>query len=137
MKTRLKVFASILCFALLSLTIPTVYTGCKSSPNQIAFKTEQASKLTVTEAMGLWNVLVKSGKTTVDQERQVKAAFQKWQATQLAVCDAGKILAAYSTTNSAGITGAQSAFDQAIADLGQSKTDLFNLLTQFGVKLPI
>lgn len=28
MKTRLKVFASILCFALLSLTIPVLHTGC-------------------------------------------------------------------------------------------------------------
>lgn len=110
--------------------------GCANTPGQVIYKTEATTHVGVTEAMGLWNVYVGQFHPGTNDEIKVKAAFEKWQAGTLAVCDAGALYAAAVTTNATGATGVSGVLEQAISTADQEKTDLLNLLTQLGVKVP-
>lgn len=118
---------------LITMLLGGTFVACKNSPNQIAYKSVVATDTTVITGIKAWNVWVGQGKATLDQERAVKAAFNKWKAAMLLVIDGGKVLAAASTTNSMGVTGLPAAFQQAVAEAAQAQADISNLIHSFGV----
>jgi hypothetical protein len=123
-------FAILLC--LCALLGGAVY-GCKTA-DRVALTAEVGARVTVQSAMKLWNQRVAAGKTTIDQERQVKAAYNKVRASFIALCDAGAVASAADATTNASwaIFSGLEAFINAYQ---QNKTDLFNLLREFGVTL--
>lgn len=129
--------------ALLFVSTATILdlSGCAGGPNRVAYQAAATSRLTVQEAMGLFNVWVgqqtAKGADTKPTELKVKAAFEKWKAAELAVLDAGKLNAIAAQTNATGQTGVAALFENAIANAAQYKADLFSLLTEIGVKLPV
>lgn len=123
-----------LSILLLSALLLSGCSGCKSTPQQIAYQAAGTTIVSVDTAMKLWGVYVATNHPPVSQELAVKAAFKKYQAAMAVVCDAGAIYA--STAGSTNLIGAaSSALQTAVANANQSIIDLENLITQFGVKL--
>lgn len=123
-----------LSILLLSAVILTgCANGCKSTPQQVAYQTAGTTIVSVDQAMKLWGAYVKAAHPPVGQEQDVKAAFLKYQASMLVVCDAG---AAWSqaVTPDAQLTAAN-ALQIAVTTATENITDLENLIRQFGVKL--
>lgn len=107
--------------------------GCKSgSVNQIAYQSTGTTIVSVDQAMKLWGAYVAAKHPPVEQEIQVKTAFQKYQAAMLIVCDAG---ATYSSATSTNITSSAGVLEVATTGVLSSITDLENLITKFGVTL--
>ena len=109
--------------------------------NRTSYQATGTSKVSVYSAMTLWGSYVSAQKAAgkpvpVSQEKAVKAAYQKVQASLVAVCDAGALLSAAVQTNSAGATVAQTVLQQAIQDSSQDIADLVTLINRFGVPLP-
>ena len=107
-------------------------TACKSTPQQVTYQAASATTVTVEVALRAYNVFSAQGKTTVDQNRQVKAAYEKYQAAFAVVCDAGQIYAATGGTNA---PAASLAMQAAVANASASQTDIIKLIQSFGVKL--
>lgn len=83
--------------------------------------------------MKLWGVYVATKHPPVSQEIAVKAAFQKYQASMLVVCDAG---VAYSTAATSDVQLTASGVLQiAIGAATSNISDLENLIRSFGVTL--
>ncbi len=136
MKTQtdyiLRVFLGI---ALLGSTIPIsalILNGC-STANRSAYVAEVATHTSVKVAMSLWDAYVKSGKATVAQEQQVKAAYDKVRLAAIALADAGQIMAAASSTN--GGINFTAALSQGATEYTQAQADLIALLK--GLGLPV
>ena len=111
---------------------PMAFTGCKSGPQLVAYKTAATTAVTAEAAVRAYNAWAAQGKTTVAQNQAVKAAFLKYQATFAVVCDLGAAYAASgSNTNAPGAA----ALQQAIANSAASIADVVNLVRSFGVKL--
>jgi hypothetical protein len=106
----------------------------------VAFQAATVSRITVEESLGLFNIWVKSQKAqginTAPTELKVKAAFQTWKASQLALIDAGKLNSIAISTNASGQTGLPALIDTLTSQSSQYKADLLNLLVTIGVKLP-
>lgn len=117
------------------------FEGCKGTPNRVAYQSITVTRLSVSTAMGLFNVWVKDqtakGVDTKPTEQKVKDAWEKWHAANLVVLDIGRANAVATSTNASGATGVSAAIEDAVANATQYKTDLFNLLTQIGVNLPL
>lgn len=109
-----------------------IAVGCKSTPQQVAYQAAGTTSVTVETAIAGYDILAKNGKTTVQQNLQVAAAFDKYQKAFSVLCDAGAIYAATSSTNSA---AAGAALQQAASNSAAELTDLVNLVQSFGVKL--
>ena len=118
--------------AVLAFGLSSFVVGC-SSTVRTAYVAEVTTRTTVEAAMGVYNQAVKAGKVTIDQEKSVKAAYEKVQASMIIVCDTGKLLSTATSTNT--LTGLEQVLTQAATDYAQNKADLFNLLTQLGIKL--
>lgn len=111
-------------------------TGCASA-NRNTYVAMGTKRVTVQTGLGLWDQLVKSGKTTVAQEQAVKAAYIKVQGAAILLCDAGKALAAASqNTDATTMQKLTAAFDQAVSDYTADRNDFLNILTVYGVTLP-
>lgn len=107
------------------------FTGCAGvTAQQAAYRGAATTAVSVDTAMKAWGVYVATYHPGPAVESQVKAAYEKYQAAMVIVCDAGKIYAASGTNSVASVK-----INQAIADAGQDLIDLENLLTRFGVKL--
>ena len=110
--------------------------GCGSTPPQISYRTAATTCTTVDAAMTAWGHYVAQFHPPANQESQVKAAFEKYQAALLLVLDANQLYIALAGTSpnappadlATRITATQTAASQAYADL-------LALLTQYGVKL--
>jgi hypothetical protein len=116
----------------LALGMAGVVTGCKTAPQTVAYRAANGTTLTVETAIRTYNVFAAQGKTTVAQNQQVKAAYEKYQAAMLVVCDAGAIYAATSGTNA---PAASLALQVAVQNSTASIADVVNLIQSFGVKL--
>ena len=127
-----KVVGAFLLFFALTGTL--VFTGC-GTVNETAFRAAGTVHVSVDTALHLYNVAAAQGKTTVAQNNQVAAAYDKYQKAFAVACDAGASYAASSVTNSAGVSGAQAALQEAQSDAAASLADLENLITSFGVNL--
>lgn len=120
-------------FLSLGLVFTSGMSGCKTNPETVAYKASKGSSITVEAALASWNDYVGQGKATLDQERVVKRAFEKYQTAQLAVLDAA---IAYRTAKDAGATGtdtAQAKLNAAIAGASAALAGVIQLLTQFNV----
>lgn len=110
-----------------------IIPGCASTPQGVAYQATGTTRIGVYGAMELWGAYVKAVKPPVAQEAAVKDAFEKWQASMVAVCDAGQVWSLATSTNA---IPAQDKFEAAVAAAGQARGDVINLITKFGVKLP-
>ena len=120
----------ILWALLAALIVAPIATSCKS-PATVAYQVSKGSSLTVETALAAWNDYVKSGRATLEQESQAKAAFEKYQAAQVAVLDAAIV---YSVAkDSATEPDAKARLNLAIAASGPAFADLVKLLQQFKV----
>lgn len=112
----------------LALGFTPVITGCHTTPQRVTYQAAATAGITVETAVRAYNVFAAQGKTTIEQNRQVKAAYEKYQAAYIVVCDAGAI---YAGSNGANFAELQRALDAATASQG----DIINLIKSFGVKL--
>ena len=134
-RSNTSVYAWLLIGALAFAVMPGA-TGCKSTPQQITYNTAAATTITVETALKAYNVFAAQGKTTIEQNRQVKAAYEKYQAAFAVVCDAGTIYAASSDTiGGTNAPAASLALQQAVINANASLNDIINLIRSFGVKL--
>lgn len=101
-----------------------VLAGCAST-NRAAYRATGLAHVTVDHAMQAWGEFVRLHKPTAEQERAVKAAFEKYQASNLAVIDAARTI---KSANQAAFRASMDAAHDAFADL-------ISLLLRFGVKL--
>ena len=116
-------------FAALSLVL---LVGCADLPKN-AYKATGTVVVTVDTAMTVWGDYVHVQHPPVEQELQVKAAFQKYQAAALVAIDAAT---AYSlATDSAGQADATLRLNAALAQSAQTLSELLELLRTFGVKI--
>ena len=106
-------------------------TGCNTTPQRASFITVTTTDVSVETALRAYNVFAAQGKTTVAQNLQVKAAYEKYQAAFAVLCDVGAVYAATSTTNAP----AAAALQQATLNASASIADVINLIQSFGVKL--
>lgn len=112
--------------------------GCLTScgtPQRTAYVAAGSVQVTAETAMAAWNVYVGQFHPPVATELKVKAAFEKYQAAMLVVCDAGAAYAATSVTNANGLTGFSAALDTAKANASQDLADLVGLIRSLGVKI--
>lgn len=122
--------AAILC-AVLGFSSSALITGCGTTAQKTVYRSAATTSVTVEAALHGYNAFAKAGKTTVEQNRKVKEAYEKYQAAFAVVCDAGAIYAATGGTNAP----ASAALQQAVLNSSQTITDLVNLVQSFGVKL--
>jgi hypothetical protein len=114
------------------LAAPLALTeGCSTTPQRAAYQSVATTEVSVEAAVNEWNAYVAAAHPPLAQQQAVRAAWQKYQAAMLLVCDAGAAYSAAGSTNSAGATGASAALQQAITNAGQTITDLEYLITQF------
>lgn len=116
----------------LAMGMTGAVTGCHTPPQTVAYRAASGTTLSVETAIRTYNVFAAQGKTTVAQNQQVKAAYEKYQAALLVVCDAGAIYAATSGTNAPAVS---LALQVAVQNSAASFADLVNLIQSFGVKL--
>jgi hypothetical protein len=118
-----------------------VITGCKMTPARAVYTTETTTQLSVETAMTAWGDYVKAYHPSVDQERQVKRAYDTYKAAMVAAIDASELYAAVAssgTTNSDGTvtsTGARLAAEAARQNAAGRLADLVGLLRSIGLKL--
>lgn len=130
--SKTSVYAWLLIGAL-AIGLTPALTGCKSTPPQtIAYQAASTTTITVEAAIRAYDVFAAQGKTTIAQNAQVKAAYEKYQAAAAVVCDAGAIYAATSGTNA---PAASLALQVAVQNSTASIADVVNLVQSFGVKL--
>lgn len=130
---KLKTILIAACIAFTLFTGATsLLTGCHTTPQQATYRAAATTTVTVEVAVRAYNEFAKQGKTTVQQNQQVKAAYEKYQLAMNIVCDAGEIYAASSTTNNA---AADLALQAAMANAQQTINDVIALVRSFGVKI--
>lgn len=111
-------------------------TGCSTTPQRVVY---QAAGTTITSAdvaMQAWEDYVKQYHPPVAQEQAVKAAYEKYQASMVALIDGMEIYVTLAA-NSSG-TNSPPSMDQVLMAqklASQTLADLLTLLVQFGVKL--
>jgi len=116
----------------MSLGAPVLMTGCGTTPQRASFQAAGTTQITVETALRAYNEFAKAGKTTVAQNQQVKAAYEKYQVAMLVVCDAGEIYASMSGgTNS---PAASLALQAAVGNANTEINDVVRLIQSFGVK---
>lgn len=128
-----------LAFASLALLI----IGCNTTSQQVAYQGAGTAVVSVDTAMNLWGAYVQAEHPSTNVELEVKAAYEKYQASMAVACDAGAAYAASSVTNNvaSGSTNALQnsaallALQNAAQNASQDLSDLENLITSFGVKL--
>jgi hypothetical protein len=112
-------------------------TGCQN-PAKTAYVAAQTGTITVEAAMGLWDTYVQQKHPGVTAELKVKAAYEKYQAADIALLKAGRAMLGVqlSTATDADKASARLAWQEAEAALQATAADLYALLKSFGLKLP-
>jgi hypothetical protein len=128
--------ACLLLGGIIGLALPT---GC-STPQSTAYKAAATTQVTVDTAMHLWGAYVSAQKAAgkpvpIATEQAVKDKFNIYRKAMIAVCDAGAVYSAASSTNAAGATGLAGAFDQAVLNANNTISDLTAFIASLGVKL--
>jgi hypothetical protein len=119
--------------AVMLLTIttgPILYTTGCAGPNVTAYKAVDVTRVTVQEALTLWNQYVKDNHPGAAAELKVKAAFEKWKAGALVVVDAGAVWSAAINNSSPTdvVNSALNAFELAVTNAAQYQMDFVNLV---------
>lgn len=128
----MKRLVSLILASVASVTLlisPLTQSGCAS--NKTVYRTSSTAKVTADAAMRTWGAYVKQFHPPVEQERQVKSAFEKYQAAQLLVLDAAIV---YRQVEAAGgdKTAAQAKLDAAVAGASAALSGLVGLIKSFG-----
>lgn len=132
------------------VSLPIAPAGCKSAI-KTSYKVSTATHISATTALRGWNeylgqkdreltalALTDSAKAAKQragiaaQVAQVKAAYEKYQATQIALLNAAQQFALVPTGTNA---PSQVTIDAAIAASSATLAELVNLITLFGVKI--
>lgn len=102
--------------------------GCASTQKN-TYRASGITHASVKAAMHSWNLYVASGRATVEDEKKVRAAYNRYRETQLAVINAAQQLAVVPDEGAAGdrLTAQVTAYSAALAEL-------LNLLAVYGVK---
>lgn len=114
-----------LCIALSGGAVVATSCGGCSSWRSATHKTVGTVVITSDAAMKTWAAYVHAGKATTNQEAQVKAAYEKYQAAMNTVIDAAK--SATTSTNKA-------AMDVVINLATVAQGNLVNLITTLTAK---
>lgn len=126
----------LLLVGLLGLGSVVSFTGCQSTPARIAYNTVSAPAITVNAAMTAWGDYVAQWHPPVAQELQVKAAFEKYQAAELAAISAAKVYADLAASGNTNSLSARVNTEIQNQTASQALADLVNLVRSFGVNLP-
>jgi len=125
--------------ALLSVSLlfsPVVLTtGCKALPSTTAFKTAKGAAITAETALAAWDDYIVRFNPSIEEERKVKAAFQKYQAAQMLLLDAAASLKRFEYAGSQPDADTMTKFNLAVSGAGAALSDLVNLIRTLGVKL--
>ncbi len=105
-------------------------TGCGTTAQQVAYKSAGTTEITVETALRAYNQMAKAGKTTIKENQQVKAAYEKYQNSFALLCDAGAVYAATGGTNAT----ASAVMQQAVSNSAASIADLLALIQSFGTE---
>lgn len=116
--------------ALLALLTAGGGGGCASSALRVSYQTAATTSVTVETAVRSYNVFAAEGKTTVEQNRQVRLAYERYRACMLVLCDAG---AAYAATVNNTNAPAAAGLAQAAQNVTTSIGDVMRLVKAFGV----
>lgn len=128
----MKEIISMLAAVALLGAVAVVTPSCTTSAARATYQTAATTTVSVEAAVRAYNVFAAEGKTTVEQNRQVKAAYEKYQACMAVLCDAGAVYAAgVNSTNAS----ASAAMQQAAVNLSASINDVLALVRAFGVKI--
>lgn len=111
---------NILCIIMILFLI-----SCASTKRTV-YRTAGVTQITVETALKSWDRYVESGKATIEQERIVKAAYEKYQTAALKVVD---VSMKYSVDKD------KLALDEAIALASGTLNELINLIRSYGVKI--
>jgi hypothetical protein len=127
-----------LLFAL-AVSLVTVESGCSSTPARTAYNVVEVGVTSVDEAMTVWGDYVAQFHPGVKAEQEVKDAFEKAKAAELAANSAAHTyadLVASGNTNSLLVRAEQELTSRTAQ---QALTDLVNAMRKFGatVKLKI
>lgn len=130
----------LLLIGLVSFGLMFTVSGCAlfkgNTPAKNAVNVSDSARITVEAALGMWDSYIVQNHPPIKQQIAVRDAWKKYQAAQLVVLDAALILKqSEATASTVDKSSAQRALSAAIGEAGQSMSDLFNLLRQFGVKL--
>ncbi len=107
-------------------------TGCKLTPQQATYQTVAVTDVTAVEAVKVYNKLAIAGKTTVEMNKKVEAAFLKYQLAMVALCDMGAVYSASVQTNG---VGSFANIQGQVGVVNQTLDDLLTLIRSYGVKL--
>jgi|GEM_PF-1378119 len=126
---------SVVLPAILAIGLAGVIVGCAGTPARIAYNTVAAPAITVDQAMKAWGDYVGQFHPPVATELKVKAAFERYQATELLAIDAAKAFADLSASGNTNSLGARVQAELTSQAASTALTDLVSLLQNIGVKL--
>lgn len=124
MKRQLERFAPLFLSFFLFWSLATVsvaVTGC-ANWKQTTYKTAGTVTITADTAMKAWAEYVVAGLAKPDQEAKVRDAYGKYQASMMAVLDAGKAATA---------SGNQTALQNWFAAAAAAQANLVNVVNAF------
>ena len=101
-----------------------------STPDRTAYAVSKSASITAEAALGAWDAYVAQYHPPLAQEWQVKQAFERYQAAQVALLDAAII---YLQTKDA--PDAQTKLQAATAGAAAALADIISLVRTFGVKI--
>lgn len=150
-----KVFVSLLStIAMLAVPIGLVGCtgGCKSSPSTTAYKVSGVTHASLTAALRGWNdylsaeykaiaalpdtdaTKAKRKSDLLEKEKQLKSAWEKYQASQIAVLTAAQEFSKIPPSDP-NAPSAQDRLNAAVAASSVTLNAVIDLLRQFGVKV--
>ena len=125
-----RILQALLVGCLATLLIST-HCGCGANAQKTTYRIAATTPVSVEAALRLYNVAAAQGKTTIEQNQKVKAAYLKYQSSFALLCDSGAVYAAAGP----GDAPAAAALQQAVQNSSATINDFIALVTSFGVKL--
>lgn len=107
-------------------------SGCKTKPENVAYRTSGAAHVTAIAALKAWSDYVSLNHPPVEQEKKVQAAFDSYKKAQLTLLDATK---AYMAAGLPPPATVQEKFDLALQSAGDALAELINLVQSFGARV--
>jgi len=126
--------ATLLILVACAALVPVPLTGCKSI-NSAAHKTVAVTDVSVTAAMGAWNVYVGAKHPGVEKELKVKAAYEAYQKAAVTLCDAAITYLNAKQNHDPTLEHWQVEFDAATQATAKALTDLVELVKSLGATL--
>ena len=132
MKPSKKNFMKLILILAALVAAAVMFSGCKTTDQRAAYTTAATINVTVEGALAAYNELAKQGKTTLAQNQQVAAAFEKYKTAMLVLCDIGITYSTYGSTNTPTLSG---ALQTATLNASAAIADFVALTKSFGIKL--